>query len=112
MGGDVALSCHISANPIVASRVGKYLSSGISGSRQRPSRDRSTEQRPLLLSLCHVAHWSVMVVGGRGLRAMAATPLSCATILSLLCLSMPRLSSHAIANPVPSSRLGTDPDLL
>lgn len=38
-------------------------------------------------------------VGGRDTRAMAAVPLSCATILSPLCLSMPRLSSHAIVNP-------------
>lgn len=112
MGGDVALSCHVSANPTVASHVGMYLGSGTSGLRQRPSRDRNTEQCPLLVSLRHMAPWSVRVVGGRGSRAMAATPLPCATILSLLCLSMPRLSSHAIASPAPSPRLGTDPELL
>lgn len=36
MGGDVALSCHISANRTVTSRVGMYL--GFGG-------DRNTEQR-------------------------------------------------------------------
>lgn len=62
--------------------------------------------------LCRAARWSVLDAG----RWVAEPPGQwqprlCTAALSLLCLSMRRLSSHAIANPAPSHRLGPGPHL-
>lgn len=102
----VALSYRLRASPAVALRVGDVPwllhpawpeTEALQGRGHRPVFTRCVPpSRGTLACDCCRA------VGGRDTRAMVAMPLSCATILSLLCLSMPRLSSHAIVNPAPS----------
>lgn len=64
MGGDVALSCRITANPIVASGVGMYLGSGTSGLGQRPLQGQGHRA----VSTPGVPPWILECDGGRWQR--------------------------------------------